>query len=74
MPLEINRDYGCKVSQIRRMKDGQEKGILDMKGVLTCEAPNGELYKFEASHLKLEGDDNLVALEPDNVILRGSSI
>jgi hypothetical protein len=56
------------------MKDGQEKGILDMKGVLTCEAPNGELYKFEASHLKLEGDDNLVALEPDNVILRGSSI
>jgi hypothetical protein len=45
-----------------------------MKGELTCDAPNGELYKFDASNVKLQGTSSLISLEPDNVILRGSSI
>lgn len=55
------------------MKDGQ-KGISTLKGELTCDAPNGELYKFDASNLKLQDGSSLISLEPDNVILRGSSI
>jgi magnesium-transporting ATPase (P-type) len=48
-----------------------------MKAKLTTEAPNGELYKFEDTYLKISNNDKLtdtVGLDADNLILRGSSI
>lgn len=48
-----------------------------MKAVLRTEKPNGELYKFEDSNLEISNHQDLketVALDVDNLILRGSSI
>jgi magnesium-transporting ATPase (P-type) len=52
-----------------------EKDLSNIEGMITCEAPNGNLYKFEGqANMNLKGMNATIAINPENVLLRGMSV
>ena len=72
----LDGETNLKIKNVHKDINGRfvaHDNLLNIDGQLLCEKPNGALYRFEGT-AKFNYQREKIPINPDNIILRGSSL